>query len=297
MANRFLSLRTLTLAALLTVAAGPGLATTPTPSVTPTGNWLGRLVVRVAEFPAGCTGAMRGVRVLLQPDGIGQFTSVGDGTAEFIVPPGRYTLQVDFCSPFGCWPERVVDVVAGDQVVTLCPIAFSPTPTPTVTPTPEPTGSLGEKTTALRVFNLVSAAPLAGAPYSCTSPRDEVGGTTDNGGDFECTLELRDSDTVLITVEAPGFAERRRGYRGIDLWQNQDVLQVGMIPDGLCGGDCDGDHEIAINELVRAVGFALDDGSAPGCPLADIDGDGRVAVNDVVAGVTRALEGCPLEDG
>jgi hypothetical protein len=292
MAHRFLSLRTLTLAAALMLATRPTDALTATP--TPTGD-LATLTVYVAEQPSGCQGAQRGVQVLLLPLGLSQTTSVVDGSVQFVVAPGSYTLQVNYCNPAGCWPDRVVEVAAGTQSVTLCPIAFTPTATPTVTPTPGPTGSLGEKTTELHVFNLVSAAPLAGAPFSCTSPRDEVSGTADNGGDFECTLELRDSDTILITVEAPGFQDRRRGYRGIDLWGNQDVLQVGMIPDGLCGGDCDGDQEIAINELVRAVGFVLEDGTAPGCPLADIDGDGRVAVNDVVAGVTRALEGCPAE--
>ncbi|MDX2169015.1 MAG: hypothetical protein SF182_18250 [Deltaproteobacteria bacterium] len=295
MAPRCLPLRTLTLVAVLALATQPAPATTPTPSVTPTGDGLGRLVVHVAEHPAGCQGAMRGVSVTLRPLAITRRTSLDDGNVEFTVPPGSYTLQVEFCSPFGCWPERVVDVTAGDQYVTLCPLAFTPSPTPTATPTPEPTGALGEKTTELHVFNLVSALPIAGAPYSCSSPRDAVSGVADNDGNIACTLQLRDADTILIHVEAPGFADRRRGYRGIDLWQNQDVLQVGMIPDGLCGGDCNGDHAITVDELVRAVGFVLADGSAPGCPLADIDGDGRVAVNDVVAGVTRALVGCPTD--
>jgi hypothetical protein len=296
MVPRCTPIRLLLLAAFVLANARPAVATTVTPSatasVTPTGA-LGRLVVHVAEQPSGCQGAQRGVEVVLQPLGLSQTTSTIDGSVQFVVPPGSYTLQVNYCNPAGCWPERVVDVVAGDQFVTLCPIAFTATPTPSVTPTPEPTGSLGEKTTELHVFNLVTAAPIVGAPFSCTSPRDEISGVTDAAGDFACTLELRDADTVLIAVQAPGLGERRRGYRGIDLWQNQDTLQVGLIPDGLCGGDCDGDHAIDISELVHAVGFALADGTAPGCPLADIDGDGRVAVNDVVAGVTRAFDGCP----
>jgi hypothetical protein len=73
------------------------------------------------------------------------------------------------------------------------------------------------------------------------------------------------------------------------------VLQFGLIPEGLCAGDCDGDHEVAIHELVYIVNLALADGTSDGCPLADVDGDGRVAVNDVVRGVTLALDGCPIE--
>jgi hypothetical protein len=270
---------------------------TPTRTVTPTGP-LGALTVAVGRFGEPCQGALSGVTVTVQPLGISQTTSsFNDGLVIFVLPPGAYTLVVDACSPNGCWPARVVEVVDGDnQFVRLCPLAFTPTatPTPTASPTPRPTGVLGEKTTTFRVFDLLTALPIVGAPISCTGPREEAVGASDGTGLFDCTLELRDSDTVLMIAGAPGFAERRRGYNGLDLWNNPDLLQVGLIPDGLCGGDCDADLQVDIAELVRAVGFVLGNGSAPGCPLVDLDGDGRVAVNDVVAAVTRALSGCPL---
>lgn len=274
--------------------AGAASALTATPSVTPTGE-LGTLHVSVAEFPDGCQGAMRGVLVTVQPAGITQATSLTDGTVSFTLAPGTHTLTVGSCNPFGCWPARVVEVVAGNQSVRLCPLAFTPTPTPTATPsaTPSPPGGLGDKTTTLHVFDLLTSLPMIGAPVECRVPREQVTGQTDDAGLFACTLELRDSDTVLVVASAPGYGERRRGYNGLDLWYNQETLEVGLIPDGYCGGDCNHDLEIDIAELVRAVGFALADGTAPGCPLADIDGDGRVAVNDLVAGVAQALNGCP----
>jgi hypothetical protein len=45
------------------------------------------------------------------------------------------------------------------------------------------------------------------------------------------------------------------------------VLQFGLISEGLCAGDCDGDHEVRINELVSIVSLALADGTSDGCPL------------------------------
>lgn len=171
----------------------------------------------------------------------------------------------------------------------------SVTRTATPTPTPQPTGSLGEKTTFLHAFNLVSGISLVGAAVECRGPRDGHTGVTDSTGTFACTLDLSDSDTVLTVIGAPGFAERRRGYNGLDLWRNTLPLEFGLIPDGLCGGDCDGDHAVAITDLVRIVNLVLADGTSDGCPLADVDGDGRVAVNDVVGGVTLALDGCPAE--
>ncbi len=214
------------------------------------------------------------------------------------MPPGDYTLAVrPPCTDLSAGPSRWCTVVAGEQSVILCPLPGPPTATPTATPTvtPQPTGSLGEKTTALHAFNLVSGASIAGATVDCTGPRVARHGITDAAGAFDCTLELRDSDTVLTVVSAPGFAERRRGYAGIDLWTNNQVLQFGLIPDGLCGGDCDGDHAVGIDELIHVVVLVLSTGTTDSCALADIDGDGRVAVNDVVLGVTLALNGCPLE--
>jgi hypothetical protein len=171
--------------------------------------------------------------------------------------------------------------------------AAATTTTPTPSPTPNPTGVLGAKTSTLHAFDLATGAPVVGAASTCGSPRDSVSGVTDSGGDFACRLELRDTDTILIRVAAPGFGERRRGYAGLDLWRNQLTLQVGLLPDGLCGGDCDGDYDVAISDLVRVVERILDDGSSGPCPLADVDGDGRVAVNDAVAAINTALAGCP----
>jgi hypothetical protein len=269
-------------------------------ALTATPSELARLTVRVAEFPAGCQGAMRGVQVRLQPGGATQTTSLADGTAVFIVAPGSYTVSVlQGCNPFGCWADRVVEVTAAGQFVTLCPLSReatpTPTPTPTATATPSTVGGLGTKTTQVHAFNLSSGAPLAGAGVDVSGARldQTVNGESDDSGDFAFTIFLRDSDTILVVVSAPGFAERRRGYRGLDLWRNDQTLQVGLIPDGLCAGDCDGDGVIDVGELVRAVGFALGDGNTAGCPLADQDGDGRVAVNDIVASVQRALDGCP----
>lgn len=286
-------LRCLFCLSLLLPAAASALTATPT--ATPTG--LGHLTVRVAEQPVTCSGGVQDASVTLQPLGLGGITGP-EGLVKFNVPPGDYTLAViPRCNDVACWPEQVVAVPAGTSAVTICPFAGTPTTvTPTPTATPEPTGSpLGEKTTVLRAFNLISGVPFAGAAVECSSPRVTRQGVTNVEGLFSCTLDLRDTDTILTVVGAPGFQERRRGYGGRDLSSNTDVLQFGLIPDGLCGGDCNGDHEVRIAELVHVVSLILSTGESDECALSDIDGDGRVAVNDAVLGVTYALGGCPIE--
>ncbi len=62
----------------------------------------------------------------------------------------------------------------------------------------------------------------------------------------------------------------------------------------LCVGDCDGNGEVAVNELVTGVNIAL--GSLPlsSCGAFDSNGDEDVAVNELLQGVNAALNGCPL---
>ncbi|MDX2168911.1 MAG: peptidoglycan DD-metalloendopeptidase family protein [Deltaproteobacteria bacterium] len=59
-------------------------------------------------------------------------------------------------------------------------------------------------------------------------------------------------------------------------------------PIPTCPGDCGGDGRVGIDELVRAVGIALDSTSLDQCAAADRNRDGRVAVDEIVAGVACA---------
>jgi hypothetical protein len=70
---------------------------------------------------------------------------------------------------------------------------------------------------------------------------------------------------------------------------------VGVTPtggSGGCAGDCDGNHTVAVNEAVAAVGVALGTLSIDACRAADLDGDGRVGINELVAAITNELDGC-----
>ena len=69
---------------------------------------------------------------------------------------------------------------------------------------------------------------------------------------------------------------------------------------GPCGGDCNGESGVTINELILAVGIALGSNEVTACTAVDGDGDGEVAINELVAAVGHALDGCPpgiLETG
>ena len=64
-------------------------------------------------------------------------------------------------------------------------------------------------------------------------------------------------------------------------------------PPPTCVGDCNGDGEVAINELITGVNIAL--GSLPldRCSSFDINGDGEIEINELITAVNNALAGCP----
>jgi hypothetical protein len=64
-----------------------------------------------------------------------------------------------------------------------------------------------------------------------------------------------------------------------------------------CAGDCDGDGEVTVNELVTAVGIGLAVRPIEACPPADVDSSGTVEVGELVRAVRAALEGCPSDSG
>jgi hypothetical protein len=63
-------------------------------------------------------------------------------------------------------------------------------------------------------------------------------------------------------------------------------------PVGVCVGDCNGNREVAVNELITGVNIALDQAPLSACPSFDASGDGGVAVNELISAVSNALNGC-----
>jgi spore coat protein CotH len=64
---------------------------------------------------------------------------------------------------------------------------------------------------------------------------------------------------------------------------------------GTCIGDCNADITVTVDEIIEAVGFALD-GSAPeACSSLDRDANLSVSVDELIAAVRMALNGCPTD--
>lgn len=59
-----------------------------------------------------------------------------------------------------------------------------------------------------------------------------------------------------------------------------------------CGGDCDGDLAVTVDELIRAVNVALGAQALDACPAADFNGDGELEITEIIRAVNAALIGC-----
>jgi hypothetical protein len=59
-----------------------------------------------------------------------------------------------------------------------------------------------------------------------------------------------------------------------------------------CTGDCNGDHTVTIDELLRGVNVSLGTVDWSSCAALDRNGDGRASIDELVAAVDAALQGC-----
>ena len=77
------------------------------------------------------------------------------------------------------------------------------------------------------------------------------------------------------------------------------VSQVAVVDGSVtvaaaaCTGDCNGDNEVTIDEILRLVNIALETASLDICPAGDESGDGSVTLDEILKAVNFALTGCP----
>jgi len=68
-------------------------------------------------------------------------------------------------------------------------------------------------------------------------------------------------------------------------------IRVSLVPQ-TCPGDCDGNRQVRVEELVKGIQIDLGDQSLQTCFPFDVDGNGTVTVDELAQGVNAALKGC-----
>jgi hypothetical protein len=108
----------------------------------------------------------------------------------------------------------------------------------------------------------------------------------DAGADAWRPLNTGIAGRPMISI-AVAAADSARIYAG----SSSGVYAIEQAPS--CGGDCDANQLVTIDELIAAISIALGERPMQACGAADLDSDGYLAASDVIAAVNHALHGCP----
>ena len=60
----------------------------------------------------------------------------------------------------------------------------------------------------------------------------------------------------------------------------------------VCAGDCHGNGQVTVDELVTLVGIALGNSFLSACTIGDVNHDGQITVDEIIMAVNLALDGC-----
>jgi hypothetical protein len=72
-----------------------------------------------------------------------------------------------------------------------------------------------------------------------------------------------------------------------------DRRQACVESQCVCAGDCDGNGDTLVSELVAAVNVVLGQSPLGACAAADVSGDGVVSVDELLVGLGNVTRGCP----
>lgn len=93
--------------------------------------------------------------------------------------------------------------------------------------------------------------------------------------------------TAFGALESTLFLSADDYLHGHELW----AIRLDQMSS--CAGDCNGDGQVNVAELITSVGIALGTQAVQFCTAIDIDVSGSVTVAELVAAVGAALSGCP----
>jgi hypothetical protein len=109
------------------------------------------------------------------------------------------------------------------------------------------------------------------------------------------TVRRTSTRTRTVTVTVPPTLTRTRTppRTTTPTWTFGPEGSPTPLPPDVCGGDCNGDRIVTVDELVRGLGIALGQDSLLQCVVFDLSANGHVTVDEILIGVHHSLNGCP----
>lgn len=171
-----------------------------------------------------------------------------------------------------------------DNFINLVIYGPNPLPTPGTSGIDIPTLPAGPQT--LVTFTLKVAAGAAGGavPLHIINQVDDT-----SRPQFTAFLSVGDKLAVDQTCAAVTGQPPCSAAESVS---QVAITNAAVIITGSCTGDCSGDGEVTVNELITMVNIALGTSPVSTCPPGDANGDGEITINEIIAGVNNALNGC-----
>ena len=107
---------------------------------------------------------------------------------------------------------------------------------------------------------------------------------------FTCTATIaRTAEVGTYSLRCPNPEASGPSARPLPAACTDGSILVKMA----CPGDCDGNHQVTVDDLVKGVNIALGNLPLDQCPAFDVNLDRELSVDELVRGVINALQGCP----
>ncbi len=97
---------------------------------------------------------------------------------------------------------------------------------------------------------------------------------------------------TTIASDAPAGGSSVLITRGSQVAAMSGAVRIAAAPT--CDGDCSGDGQVTVDELLTLVNIALGNTSVAACPAGDANGNGSVTVDEILTAVNNALNGCDV---
>jgi hypothetical protein len=143
------------------------------------------------------------------------------------------------------------------------------------------------------------------------TPRLPLGATCSQGSQCESGFCVNNVCCEVQQCENPGDRCDITDFRGFcvppfdvgescqknsDCITNLCLFHICQVPPKTppppCPGDCGGDGQVTIDELVTMVNIALGGKPVSECSVGDTSGDGEITIDEIIQAVNRALNGC-----
>jgi fibronectin-binding autotransporter adhesin len=123
-----------------------------------------------------------------------------------------------------------------------------------------------------------------------------LGPLADNGGPTQTHALLPGSlaiDGVIDPSACTVTTDQRGAPRPYGAACDIGAYEFGAsVPPEGCVGDCDASGKVTVNEVITMVSIALGDAPMAACEVGDMNGDHQITIDEILKAVNNALNGC-----